>query len=841
MDSSQDAPFDELDELLAPCLELPEDQIEGAVEALCRQHPARAEAIRSRLAPLWATGLLDSGQQGQGRLPKRLGDFQLIRQIGSGGMGVVWESRQLSLDRPVALKILFPHLALSPESRQKFEREAVAAGRLSHPGIVAVHDVGEDQGFHFIAQELVAGGRTLADLILDRRRLGVHRPKTYQEMAGLFAEVAEALEAAHEAGVIHRDIKPANILLSPDGHPKLADFGLAKVQDALSLSRTGHLIGTPFYMSPEQIRGRQSLDKRSDIFSLGATLYESLTLSRPFEGDTGQQVLDKICLQEPIDPRKIRGRIPGDLAVICLKAMEKRRENRYPSAAAMAADLRRHLNHQPIWARPPGRIARLGRWTRRHPVFSATSAVASTAFVAVLLLLLQTKRAEDEAARAAKTTIRVLEDVVQAMAHGGATSQGPFGDPQGLVERAMEITADLAGQPAVRARLLSTIAEVQSGLGRPGQALPLLQQARSLLQKNFGATKEVYDLLEMETLSLWQLGRYEEAKEQALSLLAYRKSQQPLDREKTWEAQELLASIYLRDGHAQEAETLLLDIIQSQEAAFGQDASASLSAKHSLVRVYLSLNKRREAYELAVLVEQQRRQELGPEDPATLLSGHLLANCLQQRGNFRRALSLHQEIYRSRLHTLGHDHPETLRSLHSIAQMQEKLGNLLTAEQTADRVLTARVRVLGKTHDDTLLSQLLYAWVLSQLDKSEEAEARLIETWQLRKDHYGLCHPQTLNTGYRLTSHLQKVGRLDQALDVAQSQLLACRQELGDKAQACLHALMVLARVEEARGEWATALKHAQEALAGTPETQTQRWRERQAYVSRLQELVADG
>ncbi|MCP4846060.1 MAG: serine/threonine protein kinase, partial [Actinomycetia bacterium] len=194
-------------------------------------------------------------------------------------------------------------------------------------------------------------------------------PGDYYEQSALFlAETADALEVAHAAGVIHRDLKPANILVTPDDHPKVSDFGLAKLTDEHSISLAGDLVGTYFYMSPEQVAAkRMGLDHRTDVFSLGVVLYEMLTLVRPFEGDTTEQVAHKILVVDPPPPNELRSKVPRDLAVICGKAMEKDPERRYGSMAELAADLRRHLADEAILARPPGTLERAVKWAKRNP------------------------------------------------------------------------------------------------------------------------------------------------------------------------------------------------------------------------------------------------------------------------------------------------------------------------------------------------------------------------------------------------------------------------------------------------------------------------------------------
>ncbi len=313
---------------------------------------------------------------------ERLGEFCLIRRLGEGGMGVVYLAIQESLNRQVALKILPTHLSFSDKAVQKFRREAEAGGRQSHSGIVAIYAVGREKNVHYIAQELVGEGATLADWIANTLSQVEQKPGYFRDVAWIVVEVADALQHAHESGVIHRDIKPSNILLTRKGRTKVTDFGLAMVEDALALSRTGEFSGTPYYMSPEQAMSkRMGIDQRTDIYSLGVTLYEMLTLRRPFDGKTSQEVLKKILLVDPVFPHKENPRVPHDLGTICLKAMEKLPERRYQSMAEFAADLRRFLSGDVILAKPAGFVRRMVKRVNRNPVLSTAIGVALFALV----------------------------------------------------------------------------------------------------------------------------------------------------------------------------------------------------------------------------------------------------------------------------------------------------------------------------------------------------------------------------------------------------------------------------------------------------------------------------
>jgi len=315
---------------------------------------------------------------------KTIGDFKIIREIGRGGMGVVYEAEQSPLGRRVALKVLSSDRTVSEYAVRKFRREGEAGSRSQHPNIVTVYSVGEHEGTHFIAQELVERGYSLAHKISELKKMSVFPRGYFREAAKIVADVANALQHAHDSGVIHRDIKPSNILLTEAGHTKVTDFGLARIEDALPLSRTGEFAGTPYYMSPEQAKSKkEKIDHRTDIYSLGVTLYELLTLRRPFEGETSHEILGKIVAIDPIEPRSTNPIVPRDLNSVCLKAIEKQAEKRYQSMDEFSEDLRRFLTGDVILARPQGFKTRVWKRIRRNPVASTAVGVALIAFMVI--------------------------------------------------------------------------------------------------------------------------------------------------------------------------------------------------------------------------------------------------------------------------------------------------------------------------------------------------------------------------------------------------------------------------------------------------------------------------
>jgi WD40 repeat protein len=321
-----------------------------------------------------------------------LGDYRLLREVGRGGMGVVYEAEQISLRRRVALKVLPFASALDSRQLQRFKNEALAAAQLRHPNIVPVYAVGEERGVHYYAMQFI-DGQTLASAIADLRQPASPAASTvagpassttpsagsatyYRRAAALGVQAALALEHAHQMGVLHRDVKPANLLLDGQGNLWVTDFGLAQVSGDGDLTRTGELLGTLRYASPEQALARRGLvGPRSDVYSLGATLYELLTLRPLFDGRDRKELLRQIADEEPRPPRAVTPFVPVELETIVLKALDKESANRYASAQELADDLQRFLDNRPIRARRPTLAERLRKWVRRHPAAVLTGVV----------------------------------------------------------------------------------------------------------------------------------------------------------------------------------------------------------------------------------------------------------------------------------------------------------------------------------------------------------------------------------------------------------------------------------------------------------------------------------
>jgi serine/threonine protein kinase len=462
---------------------------------------------------------------------RRLGDFEILRELGRGGMGVVYEARQISLNRKVALKLLATSLGLSSKAVIRFKREAEAAAKLHHTNIVPIYATGEHDGAHFYAMELIEGPGL--DQVIAQRRDDPGNGKSpsavtdptasvtaaasslassggghFDSIARMIAEVADALDYAHAQGVVHRDIKPSNLLLSSDGRLHMNDFGLARMLEQPGMTVSGEFVGSPMYMSPEQIAvGRAPLDHRTDIYSLGATLYQVLTLESPFLGERRDQVIGQIIHKEPRRPRSINRKIPVDLETICLKAMEKDPDKRYQSAGDMAADLRAYVNRFAISARRVGPVGRALRWSRRHKALS----VALTCMAVAILVAGTIGYRAHVADR--KHRVEAIEQELEEA--NRSALYGEYDRALQGVQRAADLGASDGRLQLLRGEIALYRGEYETAakeLEQAVKALPQSQEARASLARTyfcmFQFDKELSSLREAEGLQSRTPGDY---------------------------------------------------------------------------------------------------------------------------------------------------------------------------------------------------------------------------------------------------------------------------------------------------------------------------------------------
>jgi serine/threonine protein kinase len=692
-----------------------------------------------------------------------LGDFRLLREVGRGGMGVVYEAVQISLGRRVALKVLPLAAALDARQLQRFQHEARAAALLHHTNIVPVFAVGSARGVHYYAMQFIEG-QDLATIIRHLRRRSFKEPAAQgrsdppaagqrtashgpcadpsrspggpeaetagpaiadiaterswpsvshvREAARLGIQAAEALDHAHQLGLVHRDIKPANLLLDARDHLWVTDFGLAQFQADSRLTLSGDLLGTLRYMSPEQALARRLLiDQRSDIYSLGVTLYELLTLEPAFAGEDRQEVLRRIAFEEPRPIRQVARNVPEELETIVLKAMEKNPGDRYATAQELADDLRRFLEDRPIRARRPTLVQRARKWARRHQalvwagvVLLAVALLGSSAFAFLLWQQQQRTEAERDRAKCAErraTTEAAIarsisdflqDDLLRQVKNHVRTDDKLTPDRALTVKEALDRAAARIGprfqdQPLVEAAIRLTIGRAYRSLGEERLALPHLERAADLRKAHLGP-----------------------------------------DHPDTLSSQFLLAMAYQFVDRLPVAIALLEQILEKRQALFGPEHEMTLLTLNSLGEACRKAGRLDRARELIEQALARKKAALGPDNPHTVYSMHDLGLVYRDLGRYRDAVPLLEQAA-AKLEVLkGPDAPDTVYTLETLAEVYQKLGKL----DQANRVMRKVIHRLGKRDIRRLLHSAYYRVHLAQnllkQRKPGEAESVLRES-----------------------------------------------------------------------------------------------------------------
>jgi serine/threonine protein kinase len=446
---------------------------------------------------------------------RSFGDYELLEEIARGGMGIVYKARQVSLDRIVALKMLLFGPLTQPELVQRFRTEAAAAASLQHPNIVAIHEVGFCEGQHFFAMEYAAG-RSLAEVVRDGP-VPARRAVSYVKI------IAEAIQYAHERGVLHRDLKPSNVLIDEFDQPKVTDFGLAKrLEKETELTLSGQVLGSPNYMPPEQAAPHRGLvGKRSDVYSLGAIMYHLLTGRAPFAAPTVAETLQQVHTAEPISLRILNPHLPRDLETICLKCLDKEPARRYATAQELADELGRFLDDKPILARPISRPEKAWRWCRRNPAVASLS--ASAAFILILGfagVTWQWLRAERHSAERQKaaTEAQVQRDVAQGRFYAAQMKLAHAAYRAGKLGAALEMLKaqkPMPGQSDFRGfdwrylyRLCSSSrGEVIAANAGGFQSVDFSPDGRTVALGAGDGMVEIFDLKSRQRVECWQAHR----------------------------------------------------------------------------------------------------------------------------------------------------------------------------------------------------------------------------------------------------------------------------------------------------------------------------------------------
>jgi len=652
-------------------------------------------------------------------------------------MGTVFLGEQREpFYRRVALKVIRAGRA-SVSYALRFEHERQILALMSHPGIARVYDAGTtEEGDPWFAMEYVSG-LPLTEFC-DRERL------TTRERLELFIEVCEAIQHAHQRGVLHRDIKPHNVLVTrEDGRARarVIDFGLAKafdspLLDGPELTQLGFAVGTPSYMSPEQADRRlmPDIDSRADVYSLGVLLYELLTGYLPLELGRDPGFVEQLLTTEPSPPSRrvsalgnpaseiasrrrsgvpeLSRQLSGDLDWIVLKALEKDRERRYATVSELAEDVRRHLRDEPVLAGPPSWAYRLRKLARRNKLATAAlilmclGLAVGTAGVAAGLV--RSLRAEEEARREADTATainRMLDEMLASAAPGQSGRDVRVVD---VLDRAADRITQERLEPGAEAGLRATLGRTYIALGHLDKAGPQLERARSLYTRALGPGGADAP----ETLSV----RIEQVR---------------------W---------LFETGRGADAEREARDLVARARAALGPEHAITLRALGRLATVLGERGRWNEAVGLIRELIAIEERTLGAGDRETLQAHNVLARLLVGQGRYAEAETAARHAYEGLKALHGEAHPDVLSSMNTLAGalfFQDKLTDL---EQLARRGVEIRVRTLGREHPETLDAMNNLGSVLSALDRTEEAEAVFRETLEIRRHVLGPEHPRTLDS-----------------------------------------------------------------------------------------------
>jgi len=736
-----------------------------------------------------------------------IGPYHLLERIGQGGMGEVWLAEQKHpVRRRVALKLIKAGMN-TREIVTRFESERQALALMDHPAIAKVFDAGSTpQGMPYVVMEYVAGVPITE--YCDKHRLAMN------ERLELFVQVCSGVQHAHQKAIIHRDLKPSNILVTQvDGKPvpKIIDFGVAKAISQRLTAETmfthaGALIGTPEYMSPEQANsGSEDIDTRSDVYSLGVVLYELLVGALPLdlteirdqaffellrrirEEDaprpstklrTSSEHSSVAARNRGTEPAELDKQLKGDLDSIALKALEKERSRRYSSPSDLAGDIERYLHNEPVLAVPPSLAYRSGKFVRRHRLAVAASAVVALAVFGLIASLVigsaRVARERDRANREAQAAERVSDFLVGAFAISDPDeSRGNKITAREVLDKgARQIETDLAGQPALQARLMSTMGKVYEGLG-------LYEPARQLLDKAIGLQKKTLGPDHQETLA----------------------------------SQRMLARILQYQAQYPAAEKLYSETLQKQERFLGSDAMDALRTKANLGSLYNEQGRYADAEKLLSETVKATTQASGQNSPETMSALHSLAIAYDGERQYAKEADIWEELYRLRSQTLGPDHPDTVNSMQNLAYVYYKVGKAAEAEKLQRQGLEIGRRVLGNDHPSVLLAIGNLANTLLSEGKPAEAEPLQREALEGRRRILGPNHPETQYAIANLANILSAQKRYREAEALYREALQGEIRVLGDNHPEIAFAWYNLATVEAVQGKRNDALGDLQKAI----------------------------
>ncbi|QEH34819.1 Serine/threonine-protein kinase PrkC [Aquisphaera giovannonii] len=799
------------------------------LDRLAAEHPDWADLLRGLMPAMQGLADLRDGDgavlPGDGPATDEdatFAGFRIVREVGRGGVGVVYEAEQVALRRRVALKILPQSSALDPRALRRFQLEAQVAGWLQHPRIVPVHDVGLVRGVPYYAMPLIEGG-SLADLLAELRELEampgqpdgepsagrgpggllagllasrssaeggagaapspgapaspLRSPAYFRAVAELGMQAAEALGYAHDRGVIHRDIKPANLLIDRRGELWIADFGMADVQGEAGVTITGDLPGTLRYMSPEQALGKRALiDRRTDIYSLGVTLFEMLTLRPAVSGEDRQEILRRVAEEETPSPRRLNPAVPPDLVTIVARATAKDPSNRYETAWRLAEDLDRFLGGRPILARPVGPIARAWRWCRRKPALAGLAGSLAASVVVVLVAVTWSWRealrqrdlvvaaeleARGQAAKAAAINRFLIEGLLERAEPASNPAASRVTLSEALDRAARTVGTSFLDQPDVEAAIQLAIGRAYHGLGEYFKSEAHYRAAHNLLQGIYGpGPAERLEAASGLGHVLSHLGRWEEAERLLRPTLDDARRLLGRPHGTSLAAAENLAEVLRATGRLDEAEALYRDSLDDARLAPGLDPEIRFSARFNLGDVYLRQRRFAEAEALYRDLLEEQSREKGPEHPDTLTTRNNLGTTLEKLDRLEEAERIFRDCLGVDRRVLGDHHPDTATAMYNLGHVLRREGRLEEAEPLMRRSVAERRQSYGAEHPATLYITSGLAELLMARGEADEAVALLRPCLDAQARVLGRGHRDTMLTAGRLEALTQIRARL---------------------------------------------------------------------------------